>query len=63
MGWHNECSGAAAAEAPSITRPGAHDDIANAVAGALLRTGTRQPMRVSPRALEMSRQTGLRHFH
>jgi hypothetical protein len=43
--------------------PGAHDDIANAVAGALLLTGTRQPMRVSPRALEMSRQTGLRHVH
>ena len=35
--------------------PGGHDDLANAVAGALLLTGTRQPMRVSPRALERSR--------
>jgi hypothetical protein len=43
--------------------PGAHDDIANAVAGALLLTGTRQPMRVSRQALEQSRQVGLRHAY
>ena len=34
----------------------AHDDIANAVAGALLLAGAHAPMRVYPRALEMSRQ-------
>jgi hypothetical protein len=43
--------------------PGAHDDIANAVAGALLLVSQRSPMRVSPRALELSRQTGLRHAY
>jgi hypothetical protein len=35
--------------------PGAHDDLANATAGALLLVGTRPPMRVDPRALERSR--------
>ena len=43
--------------------PGAHDDLANAVAGALLLVGAHPPMRVSPRALEMSRQTGRRHAY
>ena len=41
--------------------PGAHDDIANAVAGALLLVGARPPMRVNPRALERSRQLTHRH--
>jgi hypothetical protein len=43
--------------------PGAHDDIANACVGALLLVGQRPPMRISPHALEMSRQTGLRHAY
>lgn len=36
--------------------PGGHDDVANACSGALLLAGTHAPMRVSQRALEMSRQ-------
>jgi hypothetical protein len=40
-----------------------HDDVANACAGALLLVGARQPMRISPRALERSRQTGRRHVY
>ena len=43
--------------------PGQHDDIVNAVCGALLLVGTKLPMHVSKRALEMSRQTGLRHAY
>ena len=38
--------------------PGAHDDIANAVAGALLLVGQRPPMRINQAALERSRQPG-----
>ena len=40
-----------------------HDDLANAVAGALLLVGARPPMRVSPRVLERSRQPGLRYAY
>lgn len=43
--------------------PGQHDDIVNAVCGGLLLVGQHAPMRVSPRALERSRQTGLRHAY
>jgi hypothetical protein len=39
----------------------AHDDIANAVAGALLLVGQHAPMHVSQRALERSRQPTFRH--
>ena len=35
--------------------PGGHDDVANAVAGALLLTAARQPMRISPEAIERMR--------
>jgi hypothetical protein len=35
--------------------PGAHDDLANAVAGALLLVGQHAPIRVNQRALELSR--------
>jgi hypothetical protein len=43
--------------------PGAHDDLANAVAGALLLVGAHPPMRVSSRALERSRQPAMRHAY
>ncbi|MGI4944844.1 MAG: hypothetical protein ACRYHQ_30525, partial [Janthinobacterium lividum] len=39
--------------------PGAHDDLVNAVAGALLLVGSaRQPIQISAEALEMSRRRG-----
>ena len=41
--------------------PGGHDDIANAVAGALLLVGTHAPMNISPSALAAVRARGLRH--
>ena len=41
--------------------PGAHDDLANAVAGALLLVSQHPPMRISPRAVEMLRQLAPRH--
>ena len=40
-----------------------HDDVANAVAGALLLVGTRQPMKVNPAALARSRQLVPRHVY
>jgi hypothetical protein len=43
--------------------PAAHDDVANAVAGALLLVGSRPPMRISSRALAQSRQIGMRHAY
>ena len=39
----------------------AHDDLCNAAAGALLLVGAHPPMRISPRALERSRQMTPRH--
>ena len=48
----------------SIDHPvGAHDDIANAAAGVLLLAGPHAPMQVNQRALEMSRQIGMRHAY
>ena len=48
----------------SIDHPvGAHDDVANAAAGALLLVGQHPPMRVNQRALEMSRQLVPRHAY
>jgi hypothetical protein len=43
--------------------PGAHDDIANAAAGALLLVRERIPMRISRQTLEMSRQFVGRHAY
>ena len=43
--------------------PGQHDDIVNAVCGGLLLVGQHAPMRVSPRALERSRQPAMRHAY
>jgi hypothetical protein len=43
--------------------PGAHDDIVNACAGALLLVGTRPPMKINQAALERSRQQGMRYAY
>jgi hypothetical protein len=48
----------------SIDHPvGAHDDVANAAAGALLLVGTRAPMKINPAALAKSRLPGMRHAY
>jgi hypothetical protein len=43
--------------------PGAHDDLANAAAGALLLVGQRFRMKISQEVLEMARQPSARHAY
>ena len=43
--------------------PGGHDDVANAVAGALLLVGQHAPMHVNQRALDRSRQPNMRYAY